>query len=84
MSNNIGSLHRTIQEDDAKMGLAVGNLEEMIKSVRVLPFATVFHLFGRMVRDIAQEKGKQIELEIIGSETTTDKKIIEEIKAPLI
>lgn len=82
--NNIASLHRTIQEDDAKMGLAVGNLEEMIKSVRVLPFATVFQLFGRMVRDIAQEKNKKIELEIIGSETCTDKKIIEEIKAPLI
>lgn len=37
-----------------------------------------------MVRDIAQEKGKKIELKIIGSETCTDKKIIEEIKAPLI
>jgi ribosomal protein L19 len=37
-----------------------------------------------MVRDIAQEKNKEIELEIRGSETSTDKKIIEEIKSPLI
>lgn len=81
---NISSLHRTIQEDDTKMNLAVDNLDNMIKNIRVLPLAMVFHLFGRMVRDIAQEKNKQIELEITGSETTTDKKIIEEIKTPLI
>lgn len=78
------NLHRTIQEDDIKMNLAIDNLENMVKNIRVLPLAMVFHLFGRMVRDIAQEKNKQIELEIRGSETTTDKKIIEEIKTPLI
>lgn len=78
------SLSRTIQEDNMKMNLAVDNLDNMVKNIRVLPLAMVFHLFGRMVRDIAQEKNKQIELEIIGSEITTDKKIIEEIKTPLI
>lgn len=81
---NISSLHRTIQEDDMKMNLVVESIETMVKNIRVLPLATVFHLFGRMVRDIAQEKNKKIELEIVGSETSTDKKIIEEIKTPLI
>lgn len=82
--NDITSLRRTILEDDTKMGLIVDNVENMVKNIRVLPLATVFHLFGRMVRDIAQEKGKKIDFEIIGSETSTDKKIIEEIKTPLI
>lgn len=80
----ITNLQRMVQEDDTKTSLIVDNLEQMVKDIRVLPLATVFHLFGRMVRDIAQEKGKKIELKIIGSETCTDKKIIEEIKAPLI
>lgn len=82
--NDLGNLHHSIQEDDAKLGLIIDNIEEKVKDVRVLPFSTVFHLFGKMIRDIAAEKNKKIELEIIGSETTTDKKIIEEIKAPLI
>jgi two-component system chemotaxis sensor kinase CheA len=82
--SNIINLHRTIQEDDSKINLAVNNLEQMIKNIRVLPFATIFHLFGRMIRDIAQEQNKKIQLEIIGSETSADKKIIEEIKVPLI
>lgn len=80
----ITNLQKMVQEDDTKTSLIVDNLEQMVKDIRVLPLATVFHLFGRMVRDIAQEKGKKIELKIIGSETCTDKKIIEEIKAPLI
>lgn len=83
-SANISNLQRTIQEDDAKTNVIIENLSNMVKEVRVLPLATVFHLFGRMVRDIAQEKNKKIDLEIYGSETSTDKKIIEEIKAPLI
>lgn len=84
ISSNMTILQRTIQEDDAKMHLTVDNLNNMVKSIRVLPLATVFHLFGRMVRDIAQEKNKKIDFEILGSETSTDKKIIEEIKTPLI
>lgn len=82
--SNIVSLHKTIQEDDTKTNVVIDNLTNMVKNIRVLPLATVFHLFGRMVRDIAQEKNKKIEFEIIGSETSTDKKIIEEIKTPLI
>lgn len=81
---NIASLQRIFQEDDTKMNVAIDNLETMVKNIRVLPLAMVFHLFGRMVRDIAEEKNKKIDIEILGSETTTDKKIIEEIKTPLI
>lgn len=81
---SISNLQRTFQEDDTKINVALDNLESMVKNIRVLPLAMVFHLFGRMVRDIAQENNKKIELEIVGSETTTDKKIIEEIKTPLI
>lgn len=82
--SRVTGLSRMIQEDDTKTHLTIDNLANMVKNIRVLPLATVFHLFGRMVRDIAQEKNKQIEFEIIGSETSTDKKIIEEIKTPLI
>lgn len=77
-------LYKVIQEDDARLNLIVGGLEEKIKSVRVLPLATIFHLFPRMVRDISREKNKEIDFVITGSETSVDKKIIEEIKSPLM
>jgi two-component system chemotaxis sensor kinase CheA len=80
----INSLYKIINEDDARLNLIVNGLEEKIKSVRVLPLATIFHMLPRMVRDIARDKEKEIELIINGSETSVDKKIIEEIKSPLI
>lgn len=82
--SSIKILTRTNQEDDTKMRLLIDELNSMVKNVRVLPLATVFHLFGRMVRDIAKENNKKIELTMSGSEISADKKIIEEIKTPLI
>lgn len=67
-----------------KMRLIIDEMESMVKNIRVLPISTVFNSFSRMVRDIANEKGKDIDFEIEGKDTCADKKIIEEIKTPLI
>ena len=82
--NDINIFKRTHQDDDDKLSYLVDDLSSMVKNIRVLPFATVFHFFGRMVRDIAKEKNKKVELIINGSDTNADKNIIEEIKNPLI
>ena len=66
------------------MRLIIDEMESMVKNIRVLPISTVFNSFSRMVRDIATEKGKDIDFEIEGKDTCADKKIIEEIKTPLI
>lgn len=77
-------IQRQTQDDDMKMRHLIDDFDGIVKNIRVLPLATVFHLFGRMVRDLAKETNKQVELSISGSETSADKKIIEEIKNPLI
>jgi len=82
--NEINNLQRTHRDDDDKLTYLVEDLSSMVKNIRVLPFATVFHFFGRMVRDIAKERNKKVELIINGSDTNADKNIIEEIKNPLI
>lgn len=81
---DLNSLYRSSKEDDMKMRLIIDEMESMVKNIRVLPISTVFNSFSRMVRDIASEKGKDIDFEIEGKETCADKKIIEEIKTPLI
>ena len=81
---DLNSLYRSSKEDDIKMRLIIDEMESMVKNIRVLPISTVFNSFSRMVRDIASEKGKDIDFEIMGKETCADKKIIEEIKTPLI
>ena len=81
---DLNTLYRASKEDDMKMRLIIDEMESMVKNIRVLPISTVFNSFGRMVRDIASEKGKDIDFEIEGKDTCADKKIIEEIKTPLI
>lgn len=81
---DLNSLYRSSKEDDIKMRLIIDEMESMVKNIRVLPISTVFNSFTRMVRDIAAEKGKDIDFEIEGKDTCADKKIIEEIKTPLI
>ena len=84
LTNRILSLQKSVDEEDTKLNVIITQLESMVKNIRVLPLATIFHMFPRMIRDISKDTGKDIELLISGSETSADKKVIEEIKAPLM
>lgn len=78
------TLRSLIYEDRSRMESVTTELEENIQSLRLLPLSTIFQRFPRMVRDLAQEQGKQIELVIQGGETRVDKRILEEMKDPLM
>ncbi len=84
INNDFTNLYNIISEDDNKLHQTAVEIETIAKGIRVLPLATLFHSFPRMMRDIAQENNKKIDFIITGSDTTVDKKIIEEIKMPLI
>lgn len=84
MIYDLDTLYRSSKEDDMKVRMIIDEMESMVKNIRVLPISTVFNSFSRMVRDIAMEKGKDIDFEIQSNDTCADKKIIEEIKTPLM
>jgi two-component system chemotaxis sensor kinase CheA len=59
-------------------------LQETVMQIRMLPIRQVFERFPRLVRDLARQEGKQIELIIEGESTRVDKAIIDEIGEPLV
>jgi two-component system chemotaxis sensor kinase CheA len=59
-------------------------LQEMVMQIRMLPVRQVFERFPRMVRDLARQQGKEIELIVEGESTRVDKAIIDEIGEPLV
>jgi two-component system chemotaxis sensor kinase CheA len=59
-------------------------LQETVMDVRMLPIRHVFERFPRMVRDLARQTGKDIELILEGENTRIDKAIIDEIGEPLV
>jgi two-component system chemotaxis sensor kinase CheA len=79
-----GGLARRYAQDALQISLAIDELEEEIKRIRMLPLNTITAPFGRMVRDLARAAGKEAFLEIEGGETELDRQVLEQIKDPLI
>jgi two-component system chemotaxis sensor kinase CheA len=80
----LGRLRAGLTEDSARLDYIAGELDNGIRLVRLLPLSNVFRLFPRLVHDLGQEQGKEVELVIEGEETNADKRILEEIKDPLM
>ncbi|SFL85178.1 two-component system, chemotaxis family, sensor kinase CheA [Paenibacillus sp. 1_12] len=66
------------------MSSIVEELQESVMKARMLPIEHLFNRFPRMVRDLSQKLGKDIELLLEGMETELDRTLIEEIGDPLI
>jgi len=62
----------------------ISELQESVMKTRMLPIERQFSRFPRMVRDLARELAKDIELVVVGKETELDRTVIEEIGDPLI
>lgn len=80
----VNRLKNQAYEDTARLELVANELESGIRTLRLLPLSTVFNLFPRMVRDLASQQSKHINLVIEGGDTTADKRILEEMKDPLM
>ena len=59
------------------------DLQEAVMKTRMQPIGNAWGKLPRMVRDLAQETGKKIELELSGSETELDRQILQAIQDPL-
>ena len=84
LGNLIVNLKTRASEDVTSLGIISDRLESGINGLRQLPLATVFNIYPRMVRDLARQQGKEIEFVIEGGDTKADKRILEEIKDPLL
>ncbi len=80
----VNRLKNRVDEDTARLELIAEELELGIRTLRLLPLSTIFNLFPRAVRDLAKREGKEVELVIEGAETKADKRILEEMKDPLM
>ena len=60
------------------------SLHDSVMKVRMVPVDLVFNRFPRMIRDVSRELGKDIVLNMTGTETELDRAVIDEIGEPLI
>lgn len=83
LGDGLGALRRAMQADQQELETGSAALEEGIRDLRLLPWSSLFGQFPRLVRDLARVEEKEVELYLVGEETTADKRLIEEMKAPL-
>lgn len=78
------ALSSQLGEALASLDLVTSDLQLAVMKMRMQPVAKVFNRFPRMVRDLARQHNKEIELVVTGQETELDKTVIEEIGDPLV
>lgn len=84
LNGMMNDMAREYANDIMHMSLVIDKIEEDVKRVRMLPLHTITGSFARMVRDLAWDAGKQGVLQIVGADTELDKRVLEQIKDPLI
>ncbi|MEK5146590.1 chemotaxis protein CheA [Psychrobacillus sp. FSL K6-4615] len=78
-------LHNSeLDETVERMSRITGDLQNIILNMRMVPVETVFNRFPKMVRQLARDLNKKINLEVIGAETELDRTVIDEIGDPLV
>lgn len=73
-----------LNETVERMSRVSGDLQNIILTMRMVPVEQVFNRFPRMVRGLAKDLGKNVNLEIVGAETELDRTVIDEIGDPLV
>jgi two-component system chemotaxis sensor kinase CheA len=86
----VEALRSHASQEDTRLGEALGamdrntrELQEGVMAIRMVPLATVFRRFPRLVRDLALSSGKKIRLQIEGEGTEIDKGMVEQLVDPL-
>lgn len=77
---NHGELNETVE----RMSRTMGDLQNIVLTMRMVPVDTVFNRFPKMVRQLSRDLNKKIELNIVGAETELDRTVIDEIGDPLV
>ena len=85
----IDELAETIQNKELiehlnRLGDISKDIQNVLLNMRMVPIETVFNRFPRMVRMLAKDLGKKIDLQIKGEDTEVDKIVIDEIGDPLV
>ncbi|MGI4850894.1 MAG: chemotaxis protein CheW [Janthinobacterium lividum] len=66
-----------------RLNIVTSELQDGIMKTRMQPIENAWNKLPRLVRDLSNELGKKIELELIGSDTELDRQVLEMIKDPL-
>ncbi|EKD81556.1 MAG: hypothetical protein ACD_39C01749G0002 [uncultured bacterium] len=84
LHSGIVALSQAAEQDFRVMRRIVDDHLESMKQILMLPASSLTESFPKIVRDLSQQQGKEIDLVISGDDIEIDRRILEELKDPLI
>lgn len=84
LEGKLSVMTSSAEGDERSLGGMVDRLLDDMKAVLMLPFASLLEIFPKLVRDLSRDRGKEIDLTMEGTEIEIDRRILEEMKDPLI
>lgn len=67
-----------------RVNFVTSELQMQVLKMRMLPVGNIFKKFPRIVRNIARDLGKEVDLQILGEETELDRSVVDELGDPLV
>jgi len=84
LDTNLKKLAALARSESYLTGSMVDSLLENMRSVLMLPFSSLLEIFPKFVRDLSRAQRKEVNLVIRGEDIEIDRRILEEMKDPLI
>lgn len=87
--NRLSNLESSLGNEDVtatvgNLDVVTADLQASVMKTRMQPIKKVFGRFPRVVRDLARNLNKEVNLEMIGEETDLDKNLVEALADPLV
>ncbi len=84
LESQLTTLAKSVEEDQRTLGRMVDGLLDDMRKVLMLPFSSLLEGFPKLVRDLSRDRGKEVALVMHGGEIEADRRILEEMKDPLV
>lgn len=84
LHDSLGALGKAMEHDRRSVAAMVDDVLEDLKTVSMLPFSSLLEIMPKVVRDLSHDRGKEVELTFSGGAIEIDRRILDEMKDPLI
>jgi two-component system chemotaxis sensor kinase CheA len=84
LEHKLRKLAKYIELDQHALNRMLDDLLESTKTVLMLPLSSLLDILPKLVRDLSRDQGKDVKLVISGQDVEVDRRILEEMKDPLI
>ncbi len=84
LDSKLATLAKSAEQDHRALGRMVDDLLENMKKVSLQPFSSLVEILPKLARDLARARGKEVEVVIRSGDIEIDRRILEEMKEPLI